>query len=207
MQSKIIKKKKLQDKIYNYYSMCVLVLSGKNPLPFLPDDIIKNLIKLIIDTKKYKHLIFSKIKTKAIINYYKDYQEYKSLISPLLKENEICTDIILKRKNCLKIFDICINYVHIIRDEHAIKFRKKFIPVLKEKIIELFEIVNCELHDIDKNNECYELDKLLYIKLQECYYHFFNDKLPMKCIICKSSQSTLAYNYNLCHIHLSQKFK
>ena len=180
-------KKKLQHNINKFFLNAKLVLSGKNDLLLLPNDIQELIINQILPENN---------KTHYDIEINNEYYEEKEVINSV--KQYLCSAEFengSERKNIIiKLLD------YLILNSAFVHNNYKFASATKNKLKE-FKL-ECKKH------EDTEINRKLYNKIEEASQKIFGIRLKNYCIKsqCLNCQSSIKINYNLCHVHLNQKF-
>lgn len=173
---------KLREKIDRRHILYMLVMSGKNNLPYIPKEIQDLIMNYIIDNNVF---------FPSFERFYGSYDSETIFIKKI--KNYLCTieQGISKKKLCIDMFTYLIN------NSIFVTVNNKFSEAVKRKIKELLKqhkFSNKKI-DIELNN-----------KLNETYQKIFGFKAIRYCKKCNRYQCSLKYNYNLCHAHLYEKF-
>jgi len=184
----MISKKQLQYNINKFLLTAKLILSGKNNLPLLHDDIQEVIMNKILqqNNKIHYHIQINNDfhnDEKQIINSVSNY------LTTATFENG-CE----RKKVIIKLLDYLILNTNFIHNNY------RFATATKNKLKEL-KLESKKSKDTQINTE-------LYNKIEEASQKIFGIKLKNYCIKsqCLNCQSSIKINYNLCHTHLNQKF-
>jgi len=183
----MISKKDLQHNINKFFLNAKLVLSGKNNLPLIPEDLQQLIMNQILPENNKTHYDIE-------INnqYYEEKEVIKSIKKYMNTANlEHSSE---KKKIVIKLLD------YLILNSAFVHNNYKFASATKNKLKE-FKL-ECKKH------EDTEINRKLYNKIEEASQKIFGIRLRNYCIKsqCLNCQSSIKINYNLCHVHLNHKF-
>jgi len=204
--------KKIKKKIYKLNVLYVLVLSSKNLLPDIPDEIKEKIFNYIyIDNNKTCDSIFPNDKNLFCNNW----KGLKNMLYPLLSSIKLNPNLLMKRNLFNDFLDICFCNHKIMKKERLKSSVLNFINVTRNKLNEFYFTLLDETI-FDKSSLLYEksygklynINNILIKKIKILYKTLFNYDISNKCSVkkCWNNQCKFKYNLDLCFTHLNQKF-